>query len=402
MVINMSAKNIAIIAFDCNPYGESESLVSWKFVEGAIKNGHKVFLITKLLHKENIEKYISNHTFNNLEIRYCNSVYISGLYKLLPQYFLIKKEFRHFSKQVLNHLREIEKTNHIDIIHRVTPNSIRLTINLSEFKHSTKILGPCGGFQETPKSLYKYLTFKQKMSEKIHFLINTIKQKSREFSKSLNSYDYLYVTNHETYNIVCKIVNKEKIRVLTDVGVDNLSTNSNKQINYEYKNVLFVGRFLYRKGISLIPLVARELKDEKVNFIMVGDGPELTRFKQKIKELGVEHMFSFTGRIKKVETEYYYKLSDVFLFLSFRESSGNVLAECLQHNLPVICFDTGGNKVILKNKGIFFNNYKDIVREIAQTIIDNDKLKKCLESTYLGDEILWNNKIDLFYDCWHK
>ena len=68
----------------------------------------------------------------------------------------------------------------------------------------------------------------------------------------------------------------------------------------------------------------------------------------------------------------------------------------------MICFDTGGNKVIFKNKGIFFNNYKDIVREIAQAIIDNDKLKKCLESTYLGDEILWNNTIDLFYDCWHK
>ena len=49
MVINMSAKNIAIIAFDCNPYGESESLVSWKFVEGAIKNGHKVFFNYKTI-----------------------------------------------------------------------------------------------------------------------------------------------------------------------------------------------------------------------------------------------------------------------------------------------------------------------------------------------------------------
>ena len=91
MVINMSAKNIAIIAFDCNPYGESESLVSWKFVEGAIKNGHKVFLITKLLHKENIEKYISNYDFNNLEIYFVSNELTYGKGTFFPFQNLRKK-----------------------------------------------------------------------------------------------------------------------------------------------------------------------------------------------------------------------------------------------------------------------------------------------------------------------
>ena len=81
-------------------------------------------------------------------------------------------------------------------------------------------------------------------------------------------------------------------------------------------------------------------------------------------------MFRIIGWIHKDEINVYYDSSDCFLFPSLRESGGSVLAECVEHNLPVICFETGANRNILKGNGIYINDYKNVFEEFKEKILE--------------------------------
>lgn len=364
-------KNIAIIAYDINPYGESESLISWKFVIGALNNGANVFLITKKEHKVNLDKYFCQFTSDNIRIFYCDCATKNRLYKFLPYFLLAKKVVKIFKKETNNFLNKISESVDIDIIHRVTPNSIRLLIDLSKFEKPIKILGPCGGFQETPKKLLKYLSFKERLIELCHLVINKLHQHSKAYKRVINSYDYLYLCNQETYNIVRSLLKEpNKAKLLPDVGVDLAKVGYRKKSENSSMKILYAGRYIYRKGVLFIPKIAYMLRNENIQFTLIGTGNYTNKIYKLIKKYGVQDMFRIIGWIHKDEINVYYDSSDCFLFPSLRESGGSVLAECVEHNLPVICFETGANRNILKGNGIYINDYKNVFEEFKEKILE--------------------------------
>lgn len=60
--------------------------------------------------------------------------------------------------------------------------------------------------------------------------------------------------------------------------------------------IVFTGNIGKAQGLDILPRAAKELKDENVRFIIVGDGREQDNFKKAIHDAGVENMFTMTGR----------------------------------------------------------------------------------------------------------
>lgn len=60
--------------------------------------------------------------------------------------------------------------------------------------------------------------------------------------------------------------------------------------------IVFTGNIGKAQGLDILPKAATELKDENIQFIIVGDGREQENFKQAIHDAGVENMFTMTGR----------------------------------------------------------------------------------------------------------
>lgn len=101
--------------------------------------------------------------------------------------------------------------------------------------------------------------------------------------------------------------------------------------------VLFVGRFLEKKGIGVLLDVAKSLKE--VGFIFVGDGP----LESKIKKATTKYKnIIFAGQIPREKLVYYYNAADLFVApCQYEEGFAAVYLEALGCGTPVIAAQKG-------------------------------------------------------------
>lgn len=107
--------------------------------------------------------------------------------------------------------------------------------------------------------------------------------------------------------------------------------------------LLFVGRFVPNKGVRLAVRALAQLDDlPEVTLDMLGKGPLLEDCRRLASELGVSDRVRVHGAVPRERVEDFYRDSDLFLFPSLREASGNVVFESLRNSLPVVAVRSGG------------------------------------------------------------
>lgn len=123
-------------------------------------------------------------------------------------------------------------------------------------------------------------------------------------------------------------------------------------IPIDAKVVLYVGRFDLRKGIeTLVKAVANSsLRGEAdLRLIIAGgyrpgasDGIECDRIQGIVKELGLENITSFPGRLTESDLPIYYAAANVCVVPSHYEPFGLVAIEAMACRTPVVASDVGG------------------------------------------------------------
>ena len=117
---------------------------------------------------------------------------------------------------------------------------------------------------------------------------------------------------------------------------------------------MYAGRFDERKGIeTLVRAIAKnEVKrHENLKLMIVGgstpgerDGIEKNRIASIVKELNIEDITEFAGRVQHEDLAYYYAAADVCVVPSHYEPFGLVAIEAMASRTPVIASDVGGLK----------------------------------------------------------
>jgi D-inositol-3-phosphate glycosyltransferase len=85
--------------------------------------------------------------------------------------------------------------------------------------------------------------------------------------------------------------------------------------------------------------------------IIGGDGrhtPEVKNLKKLCRDLMLENIVSFTGRIEQENLQSYYCAADVLVVPSYHESFGLVALESLACGTPVVATDVGAMKNIIR------------------------------------------------------
>lgn len=175
--------------------------------------------------------------------------------------------------------------------------------------------------------------------------------------------------------------------------------NNNKyieKINKQYKLdntpvLLFVGRIIEIKNIFFILDSLKLLKEDNFKFKMlfVGTGPDENKFKEKVKEYGMEEDIIMTGKITDREMlSAIYERADLLLFPSLFDTSSLVRIEAAVNETP----------------GLFIKGSM-----VGDTIIDNidgyvtkldvvtykNKIKEIFENKKLLDRVSKNARVML-------
>lgn len=116
--------------------------------------------------------------------------------------------------------------------------------------------------------------------------------------------------------------------------------------------LVFAGRLVGWKGLSYVLKALARLQDERVRFLIVGNGEELTALQTQAKTLGLEKQVIFHQPVPHSALPAFYSSGDAGIFPSTGdEAFGITIAEAMACGLPVIGSYIGGIPEVIGNEG---------------------------------------------------
>lgn len=184
--------------------------------------------------------------------------------------------------------------------------------------------------------------------------------------------DYVTAGSKESFEYYKNFTNKISY-IPNGLDIDNLSTQIDKR--YE-KQVIFVGRLSKEKGILTFLDAIKNLSN-KIDFLIIGDGPQINTVKKLQHNLKNLH---YLGYLPKEQVIPLIRGSDILVQPSLVEGISATLLEAMACKTPVITTNVGGNSELFQNNesGILIepNNSQQLEFQITNLLSNPLKLNQ--------------------------
>ncbi len=165
----------------------------------------------------------------------------------------------------------------------------------------------------------------------------------------------------------------------------------------------FLGRIAREKSIDLILETISNIKEfsKPFCFLIVGSGPGYEEIQNKVKELNLQHLVTFTGMQVHEMVPYFYDVSDIFISASLSETQGLTFIESMATKTPVLARYDDNLVDVIQNgyNGYFFNDGKEL-EELIVKVIESDLTtlsNNALESTKkFSSEVFCNKVLEVY------
>ena len=410
---------VTILADSANPEWVSVPLVGWKQAS-AIAELTECTLITSSRNRPSIEKV--NTPFKNIvyigDTRHEEFVYAVHrkffgdinrgqtvlTLLLLPIYWL-------FELQAWFVIRALLAEKKVDIVHRLTPVSPRVTSFIPKFCKSKGlpfVLGPINGGLPWPKG---FQDEQKKEGEILGRFLSLGVLIPWYKSMYADSSAVICGGRHVLESIDRSVISR--CFLIPENGLDESNfPNFDKDWSdgCEPLRLVFVGRLVPLKGVIIaLEALRDELVNGKIVFDIVGDGPEKLALEDMVARSGLTKAVTFHGWVEKPKVLKILSLSHLFIFPSFREFGGGAVLEAMALGLIPIVANYGGPGEIVKDSFGFRLSVSSriaLAQEIRTTVesLMGDTLrlaelsKAAMESA--RQEYLWNSKAEGYIEIY--
>ena len=167
-----------------------------------------------------------------------------------------------------------------------------------------------------------------------------------------------------------------------------------------------LGRLGTEKNLEeLMSFFADAVKEnEKLVFLIVGDGPAKPLLENQAKELGVSEHVIFTGMVKPTEVQKYYQIGDVFVSASTSETQGLTYVEAAANGLPLLCrSDLCLEDVLIQGENGYEYHDEEEFLESIKTIAEDKQWReiasqKSREVAIFFDKKEFGNSVEKVYE----
>lgn len=206
--------------------------------------------------------------------------------------------------------------------------------------------------------------------------------------KYANKADQVIVPTDSVKKIVKKWGVKNKNLEVISTGVDEkqLTNPSREVVRKKYSIaddeilLVVITRLTKEKNMEfLLEAVAQVLEqNQKVKFLVVGDGD----LSDKLKNIAVEKVVAgqviFPGFIPNENKKDYYSAGDIFVFASKSETQGMIISEAMYLGLPIVAVNGPGVRDLVENgtTGILVREDSVEFSQAVSKLISNPDLRK--------------------------
>jgi glycosyltransferase involved in cell wall biosynthesis len=388
---------ILINAYACSPHMGSEPGMAWNWILHLSVHCDLV-VITEGEFKDKIEQELENLGISNIKFYYLplservrKMCWNQGDWRFYRHY-------RNWQKMAYCKALEIISEEKIDICHHLNMIGFREPGYLWKIKNIPFVWGPTSVDYEFPLQYVSKNDFKNKF---FFWLKNSITKLQFSYSirvkSAIRASSLILAANSKTKKAFQEVYGIDAV-LLNETGA---SVKENHDIirHNDTLNLLWVGKFDFRKQLGLALESISELKIQNVILHIVGSGDE-GFYKAKAKILGIEDKCIFHGQLPHNEVQEMMRKYDLLFFPSISEGTPHVVLEALANHMPVVCFDIcGQGDVVTEETGfkISLTNPLDSKLQFARIIdeinvvpeIIRVKSENCIKSVL---DLSWERK----------
>ena len=238
-----------------------------------------------------------------------------------------------------------------------------------------------GYFNRSSKKIVEYLT--------LFYCDKTISELVVPTKKAYELFKQKYKVNRNVY-IVPTGIDVEKFYRERNTKVNIVCMRESLGLKKDDFVILFVGRVASEKNIELLLSSMKSLVSvsDKIKLLVVGDGPDFSKYQTYIQKSGLDGSVIFTGKVPWNQINRYYLISDCFATASHTETQGLTVIEAMAASLPVVAIDDESftDTVIDGLNGLVFRNKKEYKRCILKLFQDRDFWQKISNQSRISAE----------------
>ena len=367
------AMRILISSYSCDPTLGSEPACGWNWAYHTAKQGHEVWCMTNETHKHSILCHLKQESIENLHFIFVKTFwwldYLQRKYHY-PFVYLHYLVWQHYAYREAKALH-CEKDFHL--VHHASYGSLQLGSRLWKL-NVPFIFGPVGGVQQIPKSFKRFLAPSALRELLRSWISHLLLYRFKNTQQALQHAVLVLVYNQETHDLVKKL-GAPRVELLLDGGISEAFIPPAYPVRpvREIMRVLWIGRFVSSKGLSLVIEVFKALNLEYPIYLdIIGDGPLASYYRQEVKNYRLTDVITFHGRLPFSTIKQYYAHSDVFMYCGLRNTLGIQVLEAMAYGLPLVTLNLHGIKTFIpENTGIRaeLTSVEETVRSLKRALI---------------------------------
>lgn len=392
---------LLINSYWCCPGKASEPGVAWRYIEG-LSSRHDITIVTGTRYrKEILEAELNNVKFYFIENDFHEKISLLGAKigmgaafgGVYHYYWQIKAFLTIFAKGK-------EFRNAYDVFHHLNSFSWRWP-PLLVFLFNKSIWGPIGGGQSIPPSMTKgrglFLRY-------LRPVLQSLSKLDPVLSLCMLKTGKIVCANSDTFDLLPRWV-RSKSEVRLETAIDSHELNYARSQGAG-ESIIAVGNLIAWKGFDLVVKSMKKILATHPNakLKIVGDGVERKNLESLVKNLEIEDSVIFLGKIPYHLVKEQFRESNIFVWGSLQDTSGNVVLEALSEGLPVVGVDTGGTRDIVEDYvtglKIFPSSEARVVDGMARAVcmlLDNPELshwmsENCRRSA--RDDYSWDGLVN--------
>lgn len=243
----------------------------------------------------------------------------------------------------------------MDVLHQLNMIGFRepgYLWKLSQENGVPFVWGPIGGLKQFPTAYLKGAGLKMKLFNRLKNFLNVWQLKhEKRVNEAFKTAKVLVSSIPDSYRAIKKYKGLESV-VIPETGCflsENIPTD---RFDEEYFHVMWVGKFDFRKQLTLALWTIAAVANPHVILDVYGSGSEaqVTDAKRIALELGIEDMVVWHGNQSNAVVMEAMRKSQLFFFTSISEDTSTVVLEAISNRLPVVCFEACGMAAVINDK----------------------------------------------------
>ncbi len=348
----MKTRKILLSAYACEPNKGSEPGVGWHWALELARLGHDVWVLTRANNRPPIEAALAGRPSGSTpRFLYYDLPAWARWWKKGPRgvvlYYVL------WQCGAYRIARKFHRQERFDLVHHITFGTVRHPSFMGNLRIPF-VFGPVGGGEKAPWRLRFGCGARGCVLEALRDVLNFLVRFDPLMRRTFRQAERIYGASEKTLALLPRRYQaKATVQIAIgyeggDVSPRTPADTSRAQVPEPGLKLLYVGKFLYWKGMHLgLPAFAGLLKNHSdARLTMVGNGPEERRWRKLAKHLGISEQTNWISWVTLDELFKLYRQYDVLLYPSLHDSPGLQIVEAMAHGLPVVCLDLGGTAIV--------------------------------------------------------